>query len=278
MRCGHCGEPLPADALFCGECGRAVQAGPTTPRSPRVSMVTPIPPPPPSGPPIPGSPPPPPPPEPPASPTVIVEPIEPARPAPSVDPEPVDPEPVEPAETSGTGTADAGSAPATSFVPRPPPPPPPAMVPAAPASAPTPVPAPAAAAPDPVDDAGDVDDDPTTVSPRRVPPAVSATIVASTGQRFQVGGRVLLGRRPSPAAGEEYDAVLVIVDEGKTVSKTHLELSVDRDRIMVTDLGSGNGTVIETPGEQPVRCVRGVPHPVPRGSRLVLGRQFLMIA
>ena len=275
MRCGHCGEPLPADALFCGECGRAVQAGPTTPRSPRVSMVTPIAPPPPSGPPIPGSPPPPRPPEPSASPTVIVEPIEPTRPAP-----PSDPDPVEPAETSGTGTADAGSAPATSFVP-PPPPAPQAVVPPEPTLAPPTAP-PASVAPapieDPVDDAGDVDDDPTTVSPRRVPPAVSATIVASTGQRFQVGGRVLLGRRPSPAAGEEYDAVLVIVDEGKTVSKTHLELSVDRDRIMVTDLGSGNGTVIETPGEQPVRCVRGVPHPVPRGSRLVLGRQFLMIA
>lgn len=276
MRCGHCGEPLPADALFCGECGRAVQSGPTTPRSPRISMVTPIAPPPPSGPPIAGSPPPPGPPEQQGSPTVIVEPIEPARPAPMVDP---DPDPVEAAETSGTGIADAGAAPATAVVPPPPPAAPaPPVVPAAPEPPLTPAAAVRPPVDDPVDDAGDVDDDPTTVSPRRVPPAVSATIVASTGQRFQVGGRVLLGRRPSPAAGEEYDAVLVIVDEGKTVSKTHLELSVDRDRITVTDLGSGNGTVIETPGEPPVRCVRGVPHPVPRGSRLVLGRQFLMIA
>jgi hypothetical protein len=177
---------------------------------------------------------------------VIVEPIEP--------PEPVDP--VEAAETSGTGPSgdvvDGGVERHDDVD----------------------IEVPVEVTPE-VDD---VDDDPTTISPRRIPPAVSATIVASTGQRFQIGGRVLLGRRPTPVAGEEYDAVLVIVDDGKTVSKTHLELLVDRERISVIDLGSGNGTIIETPGEAPVRCVVGVPHPVPRGSRLVLGRQFLMIA
>ena len=124
----------------------------------------------------------------------------------------------------------------------------------------------------------DPEEDPTTISPRRTRSVATATIVASTGQRFQVSGRVLVGRRPTPSQGESYDAVLVVVDEGKTVSKTHLELIVDEDRIRVVDLGSGNGTVIETPGEAPVRCAAGVPQTVPRGSRLAVGRQFLEVS
>jgi len=260
MRCGHCGEPLPTGALFCGECGRAVQsAAPSTPRTARVSMVTPIPPPPPPPSAVPIAAPPPPPsgapaslaPPPGVSPTAIIDPID----------------PIEPTETGDTG----GTQDAAPVVPTP-------ASTAAPRAAPSRplVPGPALDVDD--DDDGDIDDDPTTVSPRRVPPAVSATVVASTGQRFQIGGRVLLGRRPSPAPGEEYDAVLVLVDDGKTISKTHLELNASEERITVTDLGSGNGTVIETPGEPPVRCVTGVPHPVPRGSRLVLGRQYLVVA
>jgi len=109
-------------------------------------------------------------------------------------------------------------------------------------------------------------------------PVAPATVVASTGQRFQIIGRALLGRRPSPAPDERYDAILVLVDDGKTVSKTHFELTVDDRGIHAIDLGSGNGTVIEIPGEPSQRCVPGVPMPVPRGARIVLGRQFLVVS
>jgi len=102
-------------------------------------------------------------------------------------------------------------------------------------------------------------------------------LVSTTGQRFEVTGRSLLGRNPAPAPGVSYESILVVVDPGKTISKSHAELLVVADELLVLDLESGNGTVVETPGRPPVRCVPGMPQPVSRGSRLVLGRQAIDI-
>jgi len=102
-------------------------------------------------------------------------------------------------------------------------------------------------------------------------------LVSSTGQRFEVTGRSLLGRNPAAAPGVAYESVLVVVDPGKTISKTHAELLVVADELLVLDLESGNGTIVETPGQPAVRCVPGLPQPVPRGSRLILGRQRIEV-
>lgn len=111
----------------------------------------------------------------------------------------------------------------------------------------------------------------------RAPALTAVSLLASTGQRFAVRGRTLVGRRPTVRDGQRFDAVLVLVDEGKTVSKSHLELAPTTLGLLVTDLGSGNGTVIETPGAAPVRCRPGVPEVAPRGARLRLGHQFIDI-
>ncbi len=103
------------------------------------------------------------------------------------------------------------------------------------------------------------------------------TLVATTGQRFEVTGRSLIGRNPAPAAGQSYDSLLVLVDDGKTVSKNHAELVVLAEQLLVTDLGSGNGTIVEAYGRPPVRLSPGMPHPVPRGSVLRLGRQLVTV-
>ncbi len=102
-------------------------------------------------------------------------------------------------------------------------------------------------------------------------------LVSTTGQRFEITGRSLLGRNPKPAPGVGYESVLVVVDPGKTISKSHVELVIVADELLVVDLGSGNGTVVETPGEAAVRCVPGMPQPVRRGSRIVLGRQVVTV-
>lgn len=100
-------------------------------------------------------------------------------------------------------------------------------------------------------------------------------LVSTTGQRFEVSGRSLLGRNPKASPEIAYEAILVVVDPGKTISKSHAELLVVEDELLVVDLRSGNGTVVQTPGEAPVRCEPGMPQPVSRGSRLVLGRQAI---
>lgn len=133
------------------------------------------------------------------------------------------------------------------------------------------------------------DTDPPQADPAEAPELVDETaslrlaqpasrpfiLVSTTGQRFEVRGRSLLGRNPASAPGVVYDAVLVVADPGKTVSKSHAELLVVADELLVIDLGSGNGTVVETPGQPPVRCTPGLPQRVRRGSRLVLGRQAI---
>lgn len=118
-----------------------------------------------------------------------------------------------------------------------------------------------------------------TASLQLTQPASRAfVLVSTTGQRFEVSGRSLLGRNPSTPHGVSYESVLVVVDPGKTISKSHAELLVVADELLVIDLSSGNGTVVETPGRAPVRCVPGMPQPVRRGSRLVLGRQAIDVA
>lgn len=100
-------------------------------------------------------------------------------------------------------------------------------------------------------------------------------LVSTTGQRFEVTGRSLLGRKPAAAGDAAYDSVLIVDDPGKTVSKSHAELVVVAGELHVIDLESGNGTVVESPGEPPVRCTPGLPQQVVRGSRLILGRQAI---
>lgn len=103
----------------------------------------------------------------------------------------------------------------------------------------------------------------------------SFVLVSTTGQRFEVSGRSLLGRNPKAPPEVSYDSVLVVVDPGKTISKSHAELLVVAGQLLVIDLQSGNGTVVQTPGEAPVRCEPGMPQPVARGSRLILGHQAI---
>jgi len=107
------------------------------------------------------------------------------------------------------------------------------------------------------------------------PPSRPFVLLSTTGQRFEVTGRSLLGRNPRPAPEHAYESTLVVVDPGKTISKSHAELLVVADELLVVDLESGNGTVVEAPGEAPVRCEPGMPQPVPRGSRIILGRQAI---
>ncbi|HWL01490.1 MAG TPA: FHA domain-containing protein [Microbacteriaceae bacterium] len=137
----------------------------------------------------------------------------------------------------------------------------------------TPVEAAAGDASEPQDPIESVDE---TASLRLTQPASRPfVLVSTTGQRFEVSGRSLLGRNPKASPEVVYDAVLVVVDPGKTISKSHAELLVVADELLVIDLRSGNGTVVQTPGEAPVRCEPGMPQPVKRGSRIVLGRQAI---
>lgn len=75
-------------------------------------------------------------------------------------------------------------------------------------------------------------------------------------------GLVLLGRNPQPRAGEEDALLIKVVDKGRTVSKCHLAIGLDRRGLFVVDRGSTNGTTVTTPD--------GTRRPCPPGDQIAL--------
>jgi len=138
----------------------------------------------------------------------------------------------------------------------------PAAAPAAtPVAAPAPAPAPAAAAPVPA------------AAPAPPSPVVAnATFVVafSTGQRLVVDGPVVVGRRPEQAAAEAGSAAFAVTDPERSTSRAHAAFAVVDGQLVVTDRGSGNGTVVHRAGVE-IECVEGRPVALRPGDELELG-------
>ena len=83
--------------------------------------------------------------------------------------------------------------------------------------------------------------DQTTAVARR-PRSVHWSIEAEDGSVIDVVQRTVIGREPKPVARD--DAVAVVGVEDTTVSASHAVLEVRGTQLVVTDLGSTNGTVV----------------------------------
>jgi hypothetical protein len=95
-----------------------------------------------------------------------------------------------------------------------------------------------------------------------------------TGPVHRVTGPVLVGRRPlPPRIPDRPDApveLVTVASPGGVVSGTHLELRVQGERLVATDLRSTNGTIVRTPSA--VRRMRaGESIVVAPGTSLDLG-------
>jgi uncharacterized RDD family membrane protein YckC len=71
--------------------------------------------------------------------------------------------------------------------------------------------------------------------------------ILDDGRELPITGLLLLGRNPAPRPGEEDAELIKVVDEARTVSKTHLSLDVDGTGVVVADRGSTNGSAITDP-------------------------------
>jgi hypothetical protein len=100
----------------------------------------------------------------------------------------------------------------------------------------------------------------------------------STGESISVAGTGLVGRHPLAEPGEYFDALVVITDPGKSVSKTHLEFGQDGGAFWVSDRFSGNGTIVREPESQPRRCDSGKRYRIRRGTRVDIGEQFFIVS
>ena len=178
-----------------------------------------------------------------------------------------------PAPAAAPAPTPAASASATPAA-MPPVPPPPAPAPAAPPApgAMPPVPPPPAvpeAAPAGAPAAA-IDEDPTVA--RTALPRAGATLVMDTGQRIAlVAPRTLLGRAPVAVSPWEEADTVPVTDPDRSISKTHLAVLLDGDRLSVRELGSTNGSAVVAADGARTTLLMGQDVVVPDGARVELG-------
>ena len=132
----------------------------------------------------------------------------------------------------------------------PPVPPPPAVPEAAPAAA--------------------IDEGPTVA--RTALPRAGATLVMDTGQRIAlVAPRTLLGRAPVAVPPWDKADTVSVIDPDRSISKTHLAVLLDGDRLSVRELGSTNGSAVVAADGARTTLLMGQDVVVPDGARVELG-------
>jgi hypothetical protein len=131
--------------------------------------------------------------------------------------------------------------------------------------------------PEPLPAAVPLDSEATRILSRQAP-LPTFVLQFSTGESYTVVGSGLAGRNPRPEPGEVVDHLVMIVDPGRSVSKTHLEFGQTDGVFWVIDRFSGNGTVIQGEAGERRACAPGRRYPIARGTRIDLGEQFLIVS
>ena len=111
-----------------------------------------------------------------------------------------------------------------------------------------------------------------TPAPAGPAPAPAATLVMDTGQRIAlVAPRTLLGRAPVAVAPWEEADTVPVTDPDRSISKTHLAVLLDGDRLSVRELGSTNGSAVVAADGARTTLLMGQDVAVPDGARVELG-------
>ena len=108
----------------------------------------------------------------------------------------------------------------------------------------------------------------------RRPRQVHWSLTTEAGATIEVLGRVVLGREPQTVY--DGDSAVVVGAEDPSVSSSHAIVEVRESRLIVTDLGSTNGTVVLTSDGREIVCAPGVAVDVADGSAIELGAYTLM--
>jgi hypothetical protein len=117
--------------------------------------------------------------------------------------------------------------------------------------------------------------EPTTGPPPLAPPRPPAPgrLRISTGQIVPLNRTVVLGRRPRSTriTGTDLPHLIAVESPQQDISRSHVELRVEGDSIIATDLNTTNGTLLLRSGSDPVRLHPGEATVVVPGDVLDLG-------
>src|SRR5690606_35718162 len=92
------------------------------------------------------------------------------------------------------------------------------------------------------------------------------------GRREPLSAPVLLGRSPNLARSSgALPRLLTIGGDDPDISRTHARVAVEGGTVLVTDLGSRNGTSVVIPGRAPQRLREHEPTAVLAGTVIDLG-------
>lgn len=103
------------------------------------------------------------------------------------------------------------------------------------------------------------------------------TVALTDGQRVTITGTALVGRNPAPRSGESADHLIRVADPGRSVSKTHLQLGVDRGGLWIKDRDSTNGTVVTLADGQQILCGAEQQVRLPAGATVAFGDYGLSV-
>ena len=112
-----------------------------------------------------------------------------------------------------------------------------------------------------------------TLVPERAPRPPLGVLAFDDGSIVQLDSDYVIGREPtlnaSVAAGQARP--LSVVDDAGIVSRAHAALQLDGWRVLITDLGSANGTHLRRAGEAPEQLTPHVAVELPPGSHVDMG-------
>jgi hypothetical protein len=112
--------------------------------------------------------------------------------------------------------------------------------------------------------------DPPGGIPPSLPLAPALQLERGDGSREHLSRPVLIGRSPA-ASGSGPEPRLLTITDDPDISRTHLRVAVEGDAVVVTDLGSKNGTLITLPGTSPRKLRASEPTVVLPGTLIDLG-------
>jgi len=97
-------------------------------------------------------------------------------------------------------------------------------------------------------------------------PARVGLLYFSTGEVVDVDGPVVVGRAPAQAREGETARLVAVRGPGRGISRTHVRVSVEGQLVQVEDLGSRNGTLVQSPNGPQVDLQAGVPFTLADGA------------